>query len=65
MSYLDHTPYSLVQGHVSARFAAVSRKVWSGKYSALHLKNFKTVFGLLHPQFEGFRQVRKLQWNLY
>lgn len=53
----NHWHCIIFQGHLSLRFSTLVQKLWSGKFSALHPKAFKTTLGVLHPQFADNRQV--------
>ena len=44
---------STVAGH----FAAILEKLWSGKYTKLHVADFKDCVAIYHPEFKDFRQV--------
>lgn len=38
------------------QFHELFEKVWSGKYSIIHPRDFKQTLGLYHPQFQDYRQ---------
>ena len=43
---------------LTAQFYMLFCKMWSGKYSVVHPKQFKDSLSLHHSQFEGYRQVK-------
>ena len=45
--------------HLKHSFSTLLRKMWSGRFSAVLPRSFKTTLGLLRPQFNGSRQVRR------
>ncbi len=48
------------KSHIHTTFTSLVKKLWSGQFSNVRPRFFKTALGLLYPQFSGSRQVRKL-----
>ncbi len=48
------------RSHIYTTFTSLVKKLWSGQFSDVRPRLLKTTLGLLHPQFSGSRQVRRL-----
>jgi len=42
---------------ILSHFVRLFCKVWSGHFSVVYPKDFKTTLGVYHPQFQDYRQV--------
>ena len=43
--------------HIHTTFTSLVKKLWSGQFTSVQPRLFKSTVGLLYPQFSGSRQV--------